>query len=60
MIIRYGAGSSPRGESKVPKFSTPEFPGGSIAAILAFLIAALLNRSQKITSIPKISYIFTT
>ena len=55
MTIRYGAGSTPRGESMVPQFSTPEFPGGSIMAILAFLMAALLIRSQKTISLPKIS-----
>ena len=54
MTIRYGAGIASRGESEAPQFHVPAFPGGSIMAILAFLMAALLIRSQKITSLPKI------
>lgn len=55
MTIRHGAGITSSGESEVPQFHIPEFPGGSIMAILAFLIAALLIRSKKITLLPKIS-----
>ncbi|MHC4690136.1 MAG: hypothetical protein ACYS5F_10930 [Planctomycetota bacterium] len=55
MTIRPGGGVTRGGGSEVPKFSTPEFPGGTIMGILAFLIAALLFRSKKITSPLKIS-----
>ncbi len=37
------------------QFNTSEFPGGSIMAIQAFVMTALLNKSQKITSLPRIS-----
>ncbi len=53
--IRHGIGTTSRGASEVPQFHVPEFPGGSIMAILAFLIAALLISQKKITSLPKIS-----
>ncbi|MHA2163537.1 MAG: hypothetical protein ACXABF_14035 [Candidatus Thorarchaeota archaeon] len=53
--IRPGRGITREGGSEIPAFQTPEFPGGSIMAILAFLMAALLFRSKKITSLPKIS-----
>jgi hypothetical protein len=53
--IRPGRGITREGGSEIPAFHTPEFPGGSIMAILAFLMAALLFRSKKITSLPKIS-----
>ena len=53
--IRHGTGTTSRGASEVPQFHIPEFPGGSIMAILAFLIAALLISQKKITSLPKIS-----
>ena len=51
--IRPGRGTTSRGTSEVPQFHIPEFPGGSIMALLAFLMAALLIMSQKITSLPK-------
>jgi hypothetical protein len=51
MTIRYGAGfSRPREE---PQFITPEFPGGTILAIFAFLAAVLLMRPHKIALLPK-------
>ena len=52
--IGHGIGTTSRGASEVPQFSTPEFPGGPIIAILTFL-AALLISQKKITSLPKIS-----
>jgi hypothetical protein len=51
--IKYGEYSPPIVESEVPQFITPEFPGGSIMAILAFLLAALFIRSKKIMPILK-------
>ena len=53
--IRHGIGTTWRGASETPQFHTPEFPGGSIMAILAFLLAALLISKKKITPLPKIS-----
>jgi hypothetical protein len=52
--IRPGIGTF-RVESEGPQFQTPEFPGGSITAILAFLAAMFLIRSRKIALLPKIS-----
>lgn len=46
--IRYMPGVSSSPGPEIPEFVTPEFPGGSIMAILAFLIAALLYRSQRL------------
>lgn len=48
-----GGGTTSGGASEVPQFHIPEFPGGSIMALLAFLLAALLISKQKITSLPK-------
>ena len=44
--IRPGAGITREGGSEVPHFGMPEFPGGTIMAILAFLAAMLLMRAR--------------
>jgi hypothetical protein len=42
MDIRAGVGFTRDGGPDVPEFHVPEMPGGTIMAVLAFLIAALL------------------
>jgi hypothetical protein len=46
MNIGYMAGVSPQ-RGPEPRFNMPELPLGSLAAVLAFLMAALLVRTKK-------------
>jgi hypothetical protein len=39
--------------TEAPVFIAPEFPGGSITAILAIILAVALSRSQKFTLLSK-------
>jgi hypothetical protein len=54
MTRGYGQGLTQKPDEKVPTFSTPEFPGGTIVALAAFALALLIYRARAQSLNPRI------